>query len=588
MKKKTPASVEPVLITGAAASQQFDLSGYEPFGEMNFKRVILFNGDAYLKGDLNQQWTKSTLELLGADGDVADTLILVNGNLTVAGTIKPTEDSFPFLLVLGNVRCDVLQSYDECIYITGDADITYAFDGNYNDGSITIAGITRVPYVLNSNHNSVIKPEGAMLINYFGDNDDFFTYDFTIQDFQEVMVKAVFDKKMNFDQAAFIELLKAGKSPLKKGARPARLKLLDEIAKVGNGNAKIQEQDLTDKKLKEFPGKLLKMTGLKKLMLSENPIGSIPAGIKELEQLEELHLEKCELESLDEAIGGLKQLTVLNVSGNGELSLPATINELSLLRELHISRNQGFGLPASVTGLKHLEELHCNKCSDAAPGDLPEVITQLTGLKELDISGNSIKTIPESFLNLESLEVLKLNASLCYLNELPDLSKLKNLKTLHANGMTGFSTRPSPKQSLLRSFFTITSLEALYLDRHGVEKLVIKAETFDELQQNLAHDPERLQAYISLLPVDPTKRGDIRKGIVREALKAEHLAGISNLQNLKTLDLSFNDLTSLPEELFTLKKLKTLDLKNNRLPASEQKKIAKKLPGCKIDFSGNR
>jgi hypothetical protein len=111
----------------------------------------------------------------------------------------------------------------EFIHITGDADITFAYEGCYNDGSITIDGTTRVPYVISCEPGTSITPEGAILINDSGDYDDPFEYDYTIKDLQRVMVPAVFDEIGFFERLAFFELLKAGKSPLKKGMRPARL-----------------------------------------------------------------------------------------------------------------------------------------------------------------------------------------------------------------------------------------------------------------------------------------------------------------------------------------------------------------------------
>jgi Leucine-rich repeat (LRR) protein len=579
----TTISAIPQLISEEEAQQRFDLDKYEGFDE-GFEKVILLDGDTYLNGDLNHDWTEKTLSTLGADADLNGTLILVNGNLTVAGTISPAGDSFPYLLVLGNVTCDVLKSYDEFIHITGDADIIYAFDGNYNHGSIEIGGITRVPYVLNSDHNSDITPEGAILINYYSDSEDFFEYDYTKKDFERVMVPEVFDEKMYFGPSLFINLLKAGKSPLKKGARSARLILQDELDQLLTGNDTIIELDLTSRKLNEFPRSIIKRP-LKKLILNYNYIENIPAEIKEMVSLEELHVEGCGLSTLPPELGMLPNLRVLNVANNSCLVLPESINQLSSLRVLNISQNIGFGLPASMEGLKDLEELNCYQCTTAAPIEFPEVITQLTGLKRLLMEGNSIKTIPDSFSKLKNLEVLNLDAGLCYLNGFPDLSKLKKLKTLHANGSTTYTTRPTPKQNLLRSFFQITSLETLYIDRHGERDEEIKKEHFEEIERNLAYDPERLAAFASKLTL--LKWGG-RKGVVREALEAEHLQGISNLQNLKMLDLSFNELASLPEEIFTLKGLQFLDLHYNRLPLSERLKISKNLPGCIIDFRDNR
>lgn len=582
-------SAKPIFLTREETEQRLDLSPYVLFTDIDIQKVILLDGDTYIKGDLSQQWAEATLETLGEDTDLEDILILVNGNLTVAGTIKPSDEYFPHLLVIGNVQCDVLQSYDEFIHITGNADITWAFDGNYNHGSIVIEGITRVPYLLNYEHHSSIKPEGAILINYYDDRDKYFVYDYTITDLERIMVPAVLDENKNLMQFDFIELLKTGKSPLKEGVRPAYIMLLDELNQLSSGNTTIQELDLSEKKLREFPAAITKITSLKKLVLNDNAIGSIPATIKDLVNLEELHLKNCDLKTLPIEIGLLPNLQVLYVSYNKNLILPESINQLSSLRVLDISYNIGFGLPASLTGLKNLEELACNQCCTDVPTEFPAAITQLTRLKWLFITYNSLKAIPESIQNLQNLEELGLDASLSYLNELPDLSKLKKLKTIHAHGLVPHHPYPVAKQSLLQSFFKITSLEELYIDRHGKrEEVFINKNELAKIEQNLAHDPERFQEFIARLTDQPNEYwGTGKTGVIRDALKAEHLEGISGLQQLKALDLSFNDLSSLPAEILTLKNLQFLDLQYNRLPFSERFSIAKALPGCTIDFRNN-
>lgn len=583
-------AVAPQLITLPEIKYRFDLNKYPPFDQFEFEKIIFFDGNAFIDGDLNQSWAEKTVSELGADPDLDSALILVNGNLTVAGTISPSDECFTLLLVLGNVQCDVLLSYDECIHITGDADITYAFDGNYNDGSIVIEGKTRVPYILNSNHSTTLNPQGAILINYFGDADDFFEYDYTEKDFERVIIPSALDKNGRILPDVFIKLLRAGKSPLKKGARPARLIVEEELKQLSAAQSEIVELDLTGKKLKEFPVALTKLTSLKKLILNENYIENVPAAIKDLVNLEELQMEKCGLKSMPDEIGLLPNLKLLNVSYNSGLVLPEGINDLTSLQALNISYNVGFGLPAKLSGLKNLEVLECYQCSTAAPIEFPVAITQLLDLKRLFMGSNSIVSIPDSILNLQNLEVLDLNSSLCYLNSVPDLSKLKNLKTLYANGLISYTTRPTPKQSLLKSFFQLTGLEALHLDRHGERKeKFIKMNDFEEMEKNLAHDPERLAELASKVSRAPNiVYGDGKKGTLREALKPGHLEGISQLQNLKMLDLSFNGLTNLPEEVFLLKNLQFLNLQHNALPISERLKISKLLPGCTIDFRDNR
>ena len=578
-------SSSPKVFTMKEAKEQFDLDDYDPIGHIGYDAVLVFEGDVHVDGNM-EVWAK---EIVASQGDKGNGfyLFLINGDLKVNGDVDITSH----LLVLGNVTCDVLKSYDECIHIGGSAKIKYAFDGNYNDGSITIEGTTYVPYVLNSDHSSSITPEGAILINYFGDYNDFFDYDYTEEDFERVMVPQVFDEKGRFSQKKFIALLKEGKSPLQKDARPARLILEEELkrlAKEDGGN--IEELDMTDKRLNKFPISVTDITSLKKLILNENPIKSIPPELENLVNLEELELERCGLESMDVEINKLKKLKILNVSSNDELAAPEGIEKLSSLRVLNIANN-GYDWLESITDLKKLEELDCSRCTAAAPADFPEVITELTGLKKLFIGSNSLRTIPDSILQLKNLEELNLDSSLSYLDELPDLSGLKKLKVLHADGQRSNSTRPMPKQSLLKSFFNITSLEELYIDRYGKEEeAFIKQDQFAEIEKNLAHDPERFKAFADAVStiVPNMIYGDGRKGIVRHELTAAHLEGISKLKNLKVLDLSFNGLTSLPEEILTMKHLQFLNVRYNRLSIAERLKISKHLPGCTIDFRENR
>ncbi|CAA6799014.1 MAG: Unknown protein [uncultured Aureispira sp.] len=583
---KTKNAYRVQLLTNEAAIEQFNLKEYDPFGQMGFESVLLLEGDAEIDGDLDYQWYQKEAKKLKQEGDYA--LILVDGNLIVHGDISPGADSMPCLFVTGDVTCEALRSYDECIYIKGDATIKYAFDGNYNDGSIVIEGTTKVPYVLNSDHCSSISPEGAILINYYGDDDDFFDYDYTTQDFERVMVSKVLDEDDELDTEAFINLLRAGKSPLRKGAKPARILFEEALAKIvkKSKGKPVTSLDLAGKKFSSFPKDILKLTDLKTLILSNNPILELPEEISLLTNLEELYLESCSLEQLPTSIGALKHLRVLDVSRNSPLQLPDSINQLKQLEELYVRSNQGFGFPKDMRNLQKLRVLDVYQCSGTKPIDFPEIICSLKGLEELNLGNNSFKTIPDSFVNLKKLEDLKLGASLCYLDKLPDLSGLTNLKRLSADGLTSYTTRPRPKQSLLKAFFKISSLEVLGIDRHGESKNTLRNSFFEELLENLEHDPAR-QAAMKEIYTPKGKNayyGTVWEGIARQRLKAKHLEGIGNLKNLRELDLSFNGLEELPEELLSLDKLEKINLSHNdNLSMDDLKRLYEKFPKAAID-----
>lgn len=60
--------------------------------------------------------------------------------------------------------------------------------------------------------------------------------------------------------------------------------------------------------------------------------------------------------------------------------------------------------------------------------------------------------------------------------------------------------------------------------------------------------------------------------------------GIGYLKKLQKLDLSRNQLTTLPKEIETLKKLEELFLDDIPVLKSQEKKIQKLLPKAQIDF----
>jgi Leucine-rich repeat (LRR) protein len=511
--------------------------------------VLVCEGDASYPGDLvmdfhDKAWHNRE------DGEKA-TGIIFNGNLTVEGSVINMEGDFgPFLLVLGNLEAQNIDKGGSEFYITGDCNVSNVVYGYYNHGSLMIDGQIKAAFLIEDDH--CIEPgqvhQDTVTINNYSDYGDF---DYYAEDIPRTFVKEVLDEDgEKIDSTKFIERLNEGKKVMKPGAKPSRVIVEEYIQEIAENDEAITKLELNDKKLKQFPRNVLRIKSLKILDLSSNPIGKIPEDIEQLENLEELYLERCGLTELPESIGKLSRLRVLDVSHNSvsgdELELPDTLAGMVNLKVLKINYNKGFNLPLSLTKLA-LEELEAYQCSEAKPIEFPEIICQLTSLKILELSSNSFKTIPESFLKLINLEELRLNSSLCYLKTLPDLTQLPNLRILAADGNICYTERPYCSQSLLKHFFAITTLEKLYIDRHGK-----------------------------------------KSGEVCGPLLAEHLQGIGNLKNLKELDLSFNDLAEVPEDFWELKKLEVIDLKYNCMPQELRERIAKEFPQTKIDFRNQR
>ena len=523
----------------------------------------------------------------------------MRGNLTVEGTIRNLEMSYGlYFLVLGNLVADNIDVAGSFFYVTGDCTVAHVFYGYYNDGSVHVGGETKAQFLISSGYHyfdlrSIHKD--TITVNDYEDRGDF---DYYAEDIPRVFVKeALNDDGDRIDIAKFIQRLTEGKAVTKPGAKPSRVIVEEQLAEMAQRGQDVTELLLEDKKLQQFPRSVLKIKTLKILDLSNNPIQKIPDEIAELENLEELYLKQCSLSELSESIGDLKSLRILDISSNNDdegdgLHIPEGIGKLANLQILKMNYNKGFDAAEHIASLTGLEELEAYQCSDAAPIDFPAFICQLTGLKRLNIGSNSFKTIPDSFLNLVNLEELRLDSSLCYLNALPDLSRLPRLRVLHADGLISYTTRPYPQQSLLQSFFTITSLEELYIDRHNEEIDILKQAEMDELCRHLRHDPARLQDLFRRLgagTVEPHPfYQSIWKYTARDPMTAEHLAGIGNLVNLRVLDLSFSDLAALPDEIFTLTNLQTIDLHYNRLPRSERQRLLRAFPDARIDLRNQK
>jgi Leucine-rich repeat (LRR) protein len=141
----------------------------------------------------------------------------------------------------------------------------------------------------------------------------------------------------------------------------------------------LEELDLGDCNLRALPEGIGGLTGLRKLVISNNhELTTLPEGLCSLMGLEELHLGDCNLRALPEGIRGLTGLKALNLSYNHELT----------------------ALPEGLCSLMGLAELDLEDCG---LGELPEAIGGLTGLRKLDLWNNRE---PAGLGRLRNLEYL--------------------------------------------------------------------------------------------------------------------------------------------------------------------------------------
>ncbi|MBT1686833.1 leucine-rich repeat domain-containing protein [Dawidia soli] len=565
----------PLLLPYEALRARIDAKLYNDIDVLSHDHVLFFEGDTRLTETLDKDWAQSLLQTLDAEASADDLLIVVNGNLTVEGDIA-IGDYHPCLLVIGNVACEVLVSGDDTIFITGDAHITHAFYGYYNDGSIQIDGTTHVPYVINSDHSSGITPSGAILINAYSDHHDFFDYDYLSGALPEVVVPEALNKG-TFDAWKFIEWVRAGQSPFVEGAKPMRIANAEALEKLVSGTIKaVQELDWSDRNERKFPDAILRLRYLRKLDLSKNPITELPADLDRLENLEELHLESCRLTHLPDSIGNLKKLRVLTMSGNHDMTtLPETLANLEQLTVLKVNY-MPLNFPASFARLDRLEEISLYQCytDKTQPAPFPEFITRLKNLKRLDLRENWLASIPESFLQVQTLEEFVWTGGRTKAPNLIDYAQFKNLKKLV------ISRKFAAWKDIV---FTITSLEHLSIDRNKEDKQYFGQDMLDLWIEMMPEQDEESRKHLEWMLAHKQAEPDGRFSVLlNPGMKPEELRGISKLEKLKSLDLSFNHLTGLPEEFFQLKNLEYIDLQYNKFTDDVKERITRTFPTANI------
>ena len=151
--------------------------------------------------------------------------------------------------------------------------------------------------------------------------------------------------------------------------------------------------------------------------------------------------------------------------------------------------------------------------------DFPHAVTRLSALRRLSLSNARLTGIPDDILALTRLEELDLTCSVIpRLDRLPDLAELPHLRVLRFSG----GSTPAQRHHLLDSVWPITTLEELHLDRWGEQK--------------------------------------IGGRVVRPALTSLPDDAFARMTHLRRLNLSFNELTTLPASLYDMTRLEHIDL----------------------------
>ncbi|BBH04428.1 Leucine-rich receptor-like protein kinase family protein [Prunus dulcis] len=398
----------------------------------------------------------------------------------------------------------------------------------------------------------------------------------------------------------------------------------------------LSENLLTGKIPKSF-GELSK---LQELQLSVNQLsGTIPSEISNCMDLIHLEVDNNDISGeIPVLIGNLKSLTLFfawqnRLTGN----IPESLSDCQELQAVDLSYNNLFGsIPRNIFGLRNLTKLLL--LSNDLSGFIPPDIGNCTSLYRLRLNHNRLAgTVPSEIGNLKSLNFVDLSNNHLVGAVPPSISGCQNLEflDLHSNGITGSvpDTLPTSLQfvdisdnrltgQLPHSIGSLMELTKLNLGKNQLSGSIpaeilscSKLQLLDlgnngfsgEIPKQLGQIPSleiSLNLSCNLFSGEiPSQFSGLSKLGVLD-LSHNKLSGnlntLKNLENLVSLNVSFNDLSGeLPDTPF-FRKLPLSDLTANkglyisggvvtpadRIRSSHNRSVMKLITSILISISG--
>lgn len=289
------------------------------------------------------------------------------------------------------------------------------------------------------------------------------------------------------------------------------------------------------------------LNGETNLELSSLDLDILPCEIitETLRHVTTLILDYNDLKCLPKEISILSSLKVLSATGNQLQQLPDTMQQLVNLESVHFNENSLRELPVFLSKLQHLKILD-------AIGNGIEFWEEGLGecLLELRLDENNLSYLPSSFSCMKNLKVLELGDN--NITSLPEdtgvLSKLEIFNLSH-----------NKLSHLPASVGDLPSLKIFDLSGNNIENLPEKFQSAQVIE-NLFVDKN----YLKVLPSWFGSLCSIENlGIADNELLGSPLPdsfGTVSGKSLKTLDLSANNISKLPDTMGELKKLEKLQL----------------------------
>ncbi|CAG8556254.1 13187_t:CDS:10 [Ambispora gerdemannii] len=358
---------------------------------------------------------------------------------------------------------------------------------------------------------------------------------------------------------------------------------------------KLRKLILKKNKLKEIPGLALSgMSRLEELEVNENQLEKIFGGLDgtpvNLPYLKRLDLRQNRLEALDEeqeatlfkpsiSLPALKELLI---SFNRIESLGPLLHTTTKLEILDIADNKFKEIPEGLTALKMLKRLDLGNNGLRV---LPAELGLLTSLDLLVWEGNPLRNAPKGSKSTTALlKTLRDRLSLVDLDNMNRPTIPEHIPSPNNRGRIGSRRADSYDGAFSGPLGTIT-LQAVASKTLDLSKKALSSITDTELS-SLAFEPTSVYLGFNAFTNIPASFSIFQNIITTLQVDHNKLTTFPSFEdksvifvNLVTLDLSANQITSLPDESehTAFPNLQILNLNQNRMSA-----LPSKLPFPKL------
>lgn len=291
---------------------------------------------------------------------------------------------------------------------------------------------------------------------------------------------------------------------------------------------------------------------------------AIDKSVTQAEEIRRLDLSGCAIEVLPTSIGLLKNLVVLNISGNHLKTLPETLANLTHLNNLDLRRNRFEDIPQVITSL-HIKSLNLssNKIVDITP------IGQCQDLRVLDVSFNAIKSIDNVFKIDNALRTLNLSGN--FIEDISGacstLSQVERLN-LSQNVLSHISSSYGALDAIVELNLSDNRIETVAPEFYTllVEDVDLSANQLKTLTLEGLEDLEQL-----VLDENPLKKIEVKEGFAPylqefscDSCQLKTFVPLAS-KELRSLCLSSNSISKIPESIGNYTKLVQLDIDNNKI-----------------------